>query len=185
MKKWYLFYSSSDMFSELAHTMEDSIDLNSLKLQQVGAEISENQKLHQASPYITTKPEATALIYGESLSASTLSEGAVQYSSEDETKVEGSFVWKDATVRPVVADSGKTFYKVEFKSENENYDTVETEITLTVNKAANPQNMPSATMKTGWVQYKGNWYYLDASGAMVTDTVVEGYRIGHDGVWVK
>lgn len=43
MKKWYLFYSSSDMFSEMAHTMEDSIDLNSLKRQQVGAEISENQ----------------------------------------------------------------------------------------------------------------------------------------------
>ena len=32
----------------MAHTIEDSIDLNSLKLQQVGAEISENQKLHQA-----------------------------------------------------------------------------------------------------------------------------------------
>lgn len=48
MKKWYLFYSSNDMFSELANAIEDSIDLNSLKLQQVGAEISENQKLHQA-----------------------------------------------------------------------------------------------------------------------------------------
>ena len=44
MKKWYLFYSSSDIFSEMAHTIENSIDLNSLKLQQVGAEISENQK---------------------------------------------------------------------------------------------------------------------------------------------
>ena len=43
MKKWYLFYSSSDIFSEMAHTIENSIDLNSLKLQQVGAEISENQ----------------------------------------------------------------------------------------------------------------------------------------------
>lgn len=39
MKKWYLFYSSSNMFSEMAHAIEDSIDLNSLKLQQVGAEI--------------------------------------------------------------------------------------------------------------------------------------------------
>ena len=39
MKKWYLFYSSSDIFSEMAHTIENSIDLNSLKLQQVGAEI--------------------------------------------------------------------------------------------------------------------------------------------------
>ena len=47
MKKWYLFYSSSDMFSEMAHMIADSMDLNSLKLQQVGAEISENQKLQQ------------------------------------------------------------------------------------------------------------------------------------------
>ena len=52
MKKWYLFYSSSDIFSEMAHTIENSIDLNSLKLQQVGAEISENQKLHQAGAEI-------------------------------------------------------------------------------------------------------------------------------------
>lgn len=52
MKKWYLFYSSSDIFSEMAHTIEGSIDLNSLKLQQVGAEISENQKLHQAGAEI-------------------------------------------------------------------------------------------------------------------------------------
>ena len=36
------------MFSEMARTIEDSINLNSSKLQQVGAEISENQKLHQA-----------------------------------------------------------------------------------------------------------------------------------------
>ena len=42
------FYSSSDIFSEMAHTIVDSMDLNSLKLQQVGAEISENQKLQQA-----------------------------------------------------------------------------------------------------------------------------------------
>ena len=35
----YLFYSLSDIFSEMAHTIENSIDLNSLKLQQVGAEI--------------------------------------------------------------------------------------------------------------------------------------------------
>lgn len=48
----YLFYSSSDIFSEMANTIENSIDLNSLKLQQVGAEISENQKLHQAGAEI-------------------------------------------------------------------------------------------------------------------------------------
>jgi predicted nuclease of restriction endonuclease-like (RecB) superfamily len=47
MKKWYLFYSSNDKFSELVHNIENRIDLNSLKLQQVGAEISEKQKLQQ------------------------------------------------------------------------------------------------------------------------------------------
>lgn len=33
-------------------TIENNLDLNSLKLQQVGAEISENQKLHQAGAEI-------------------------------------------------------------------------------------------------------------------------------------
>ena len=47
MKKWCLFYSSSDIFSEMAHTIAGSMDLNSLKLHQAGAEISENQKLQQ------------------------------------------------------------------------------------------------------------------------------------------
>ena len=39
MKKWYLFYSSSDIFSEMAHTIAGSMDLNNLKLHQAGAEI--------------------------------------------------------------------------------------------------------------------------------------------------
>ena len=52
MKKWYLFYSSSDTFLELAHTIENNLDLNSLKLQQVGAEIGVDQKLHQAGAEI-------------------------------------------------------------------------------------------------------------------------------------
>lgn len=33
-------------------TIENNLDLNSLKLQQVGAEISKNQKLHQAGAEI-------------------------------------------------------------------------------------------------------------------------------------
>jgi predicted nuclease of restriction endonuclease-like (RecB) superfamily len=47
MKKWYLFYSSDDNFLNLAHDIENTLDLNSLKLQQVGAEITENPKLQQ------------------------------------------------------------------------------------------------------------------------------------------
>lgn len=40
-------------------------------------------------------------------------------------------------------------------------------------------------MKTGWIKDKDQWYYLDKSGAMVTNTVIEGYRINHKGEWVK
>jgi hypothetical protein len=47
MKKWYLFCSSNDKFSELMDSIENNIDLNSLKLKQVGAEITENQKLQE------------------------------------------------------------------------------------------------------------------------------------------
>lgn len=47
MKKWYLFYSGNENFSELAHRMEESLDMKGLKLQQVGMEIDEKQKLHQ------------------------------------------------------------------------------------------------------------------------------------------
>ena len=40
MKKWYLFYSGNENFSELAHHMEES-------LQQVGVELDQNEKLQQ------------------------------------------------------------------------------------------------------------------------------------------
>lgn len=39
MKKWYLFYSENESFSELAYRMEESLDMKSLKLHQLGAEM--------------------------------------------------------------------------------------------------------------------------------------------------
>lgn len=39
MKKWYLFYSGNENFSELAHRIEESLDMKSLKLHQLGAEM--------------------------------------------------------------------------------------------------------------------------------------------------
>ena len=39
MKKWYLFYSGNESSSELAHHMEESLDMKSLKLHQLGAEM--------------------------------------------------------------------------------------------------------------------------------------------------
>ena len=39
MKKWYLFYSENESFSELTYRMEESLDMKSLKLHQFGAEM--------------------------------------------------------------------------------------------------------------------------------------------------
>ena len=41
-------------------------------------------------------------------------------------------------------------------------------------------------MVTGWVQDNpGEWYYMDADGAMAKDTVIDGqFRIGSDGRYV-
>lgn len=38
MKKWYLFYSGNESFSELTYRMEESLDMKSLKLHQLGAD---------------------------------------------------------------------------------------------------------------------------------------------------
>jgi hypothetical protein len=41
-------------------------------------------------------------------------------------------------------------------------------------------------MKTGWFQDQdGNWYYLMSSGVMATSTVIDGYKVGGNGAWVK
>ncbi|RII36664.1 hypothetical protein D2A34_04570 [Clostridium chromiireducens] len=41
-------------------------------------------------------------------------------------------------------------------------------------------------MKTGWFQDgSGNWYYLYQSGAMAYNTMIDGYRLGANGAWVR
>lgn len=40
------------------------------------------------------------------------------------------------------------------------------------------------TMKTGWIQDNGKWYYLNQSGAMVSNTTINGYRLGADGAMI-
>lgn len=37
-------------------------------------------------------------------------------------------------------------------------------------------------MQTGWQQINGCWYYLQPDGAMASDTVIDGYRLGADGI---
>lgn len=164
-----------------------------------GSEGTYTQKLSvtigQATPYISIVPVASEITYGQTLDASKLSGGTVLYgtgtgqaasaeNAEDNgnTPVAGTFAWKDATVKPVVADSGKTSYTVVFTAEDsDNYETVETSITLTVNKAKNTPNIPENTMNvpysikkvsdvtlpTGWV-----WQDADKTKALTVGEAV-------------
>lgn len=41
-------------------------------------------------------------------------------------------------------------------------------------------------MKIGWFKdINGKYYYLNSTGAMVTNTIIDGYKIGNDGAWIK
>ena len=40
-------------------------------------------------------------------------------------------------------------------------------------------------MQTGWIIVDGNWYFLDTSGAMVSNQWVGNYYLNHDGVMLK
>ena len=40
-------------------------------------------------------------------------------------------------------------------------------------------------MATGWKFVNNKWYYLNSSGDMAYNTVIDGYRLGSDGAWIK
>lgn len=89
--------------------------------------------VNKATPYMVTAPTAAAITYGKTLKDSVLSGGAVQYSETDETVVTGTWSWKAETIKPVVTDSNVTQYDVVFTpTDAENYNVIETKITLTV-----------------------------------------------------
>ena len=136
----------------------------------------------KATPVAAVRPSATAITYGDTLGTSVLSGGSAQYSGSDTTEVTGSFAWKDASAKPAVADSGVTGYTVVFTPEDSaNYNSVEVLVSLTVNKAENAPNMPSATMNVacdvktvgavtlpeGWA-----WEAADAAKALIAGEAV-------------
>ncbi len=43
----------------------------------------------------------------------------------------------------------------------------------------------SGAMATGWINDGGTWYYLNSAGAMLSNTTVNGYRLGPSGAWIK
>ena len=91
----------------------------------------------KATPVIAEKPTAGALTYGQELSDSTLTGGKAVYQTADGTEITGAFAWKNSSIKPTAADSQKTEYDVTFTpSDKDNYNAVDTKLTLTVNKAA-------------------------------------------------
>lgn len=44
----------------------------------------------------------------------------------------------------------------------------------------------SGQKKIGWFQDQdGNWYYLSSSGVMLSNTTIDGYKLGTNGAWTK
>ena len=126
--------------------------------------------VNKATPYIVTKPSAAAITYGDTLGDSVLTDGAAQYSSEDSKVVAGSFAWKDVSVKPAVADSNSTLYKVVFTPEDRtNYSSLECDITLEVKQAETAPNTPDSIMtvsyqceKIGAVTLPDGWEWQDS-----------------------
>ncbi|WP_160683755.1 cadherin-like beta sandwich domain-containing protein [Clostridium sp. C2-6-12] len=40
-------------------------------------------------------------------------------------------------------------------------------------------------MRTGWILNENKYYHLNNNGAMDRNTIIEGYRLGSDGAWIK
>ena len=40
-------------------------------------------------------------------------------------------------------------------------------------------------MQTGWLNDNGTWYYLNSNGAMLSNTVIDGYQLNENGAYVK
>ena len=90
----------------------------------------------------------------------------------------GSFAWKDATVKPNVADSNQTAYTVVFTPDDtDNYEITETTVTLNIRRAGNTPNLPANQMDVTYgnkkvkdVQLPDGWEWADAD--LETELVV-------------
>lgn len=86
---------------------------------------------------VTTWPTASAIIHGQSLSDSTLTGGSA---------AEGTFSWKEGNVYPA---SGSRAYTVVFiPADDENYNSVEAQVTVSVAKKALTLSVSSVNDKT-------------------------------------
>lgn len=44
---------------------------------------------------------------------------------------------------------------------------------------------PNGQIKTGWLYDNGKWYYFDSTGSMMSDTMIDGYKLNSTGEWIN
>lgn len=133
-----------------------------------------------ATAYVAEKPTVSAITYGQTLSDATIAGGKVQYSENDTTLVDGTFSWKDASLAPNCADSNLTTYVLVFTpTDRANYNTVETDVTITVNKVKDAPHMPGSAMSVpysnktvGTVTLAKDWTWQESDKATTLEVGV-------------
>lgn len=133
-----------------------------------------------ATAYVAEKPTVSAITYGQALSDATIAGGKVQYSENDTTLVDGTFSWKDASLAPNCADSNLTTYVLVFTpTDRANYNTVETDVTITVNKVKDAPHMPGSAMSVpysnktvGTVTLAKDWTWQESDKATALEVGV-------------
>lgn len=133
-----------------------------------------------ATAYVAEKPTVSAITYGQTLSDATIAGGKVQYSENDTTLVDGTFSWKDASLPPNCADSNLTTYVLVFTpTDRANYNTVETDVTITVNKVKDAPHMPGSAMSVpysnktvGTVTLAKDWTWQESDKAAALEVGV-------------
>ena len=133
-----------------------------------------------ATAYVAEKPTVSAITYGQTLSDATIAGGKVQYSENDTTLVDGTFSWKDASLAPNCADSNLTTYVLVFTpTDRANYNTVETDVTITVNKVKDAPHMPGSAMSVpysnktvGTVTLAKDWTWQESDKATALEVGV-------------
>ncbi len=140
--------------------------------------------VNKASTTVVALPGASAITFGQTLSASVLSGGS--------GSVPGSFVWTDGTIAPAMADSGITAYSVTFTpTDSQRYTASTALVTLTVNKAtpliSSPptasaitlgQTLAASVLSGGAANTPGSFAWTDGTIAPdVTDSNTTEYSV--------
>jgi len=93
---------------------------------------AEREEVTKVTPYVSQNPTARISAYSGALSEVQIVGGKVQHSESDETVVEGSWSWKDASAAITVSGGDAVSYLAVFTpADEERYYPVEAEVLLT------------------------------------------------------